>query len=227
MNKNTLIWEILDNPDVVAYEAYQHILSASRQAIAQNDYFQIVLAGGNTPKKTYQLLKNIDTNWSKWHIFYGDERCLPQNDDERNSTMVAETWLNHVAIPTNQIHIIPAELGAITAAKQYEKMLKSVLPFDLVLLGMGEDGHTASLFPKHYHSLEELVHPIFNAPKPPPERVSLSVATLCNTNNLLFLVTGENKRDAVQAWRQAKNNLPISKIQPQQGKVLIDQAAFS
>jgi 6-phosphogluconolactonase len=231
MDKNTkpIQWLLFDNAEAVAHEACQRILNYSKQLIDKKGYskIKIVLAGGRTPEQTYRLLKNADCDWARWHIFYGDERCLPEFDAERNSVMASRAWLAHVPIPSAQINAIPAHLGAETAARRYTNTVTEALPFDMVLLGMGEDGHTASLFPGHRHPQNELVHAVFNAPKPPPERVSLSVAALCNTRELLFLVTGAWKRDAVDQWRRGEI-LPIAQIQPAAGAtVLIDRAAFS
>jgi len=227
MNNNSLNWQLLENAEAVAHEACQRIVNLSEQMIDKKGYFSIVIAGGRTPEQTYRLLTKAGSNWAHWHIYYGDERCLPENDGGRNSVMAAPAWLNHVAIPATQIHPIPAQLGAIAAARSYTDVIKDALPFDMVLLGLGEDGHTASLFPKHHHPQDELVHAVFNAPKPPPERVSLSVSALGNTHELLFLVTGASKRAAVAAWRRGEN-LPIAQIPPVAGAtVLIDRAADS
>ena len=221
-----LTWQLLTNAEQVAAEAYQRILIAANQAIQTRGCFRIVLAGGNTPKQTYTLLSKANLNWSKWYIYYGDERCLPEADAERNSKMAAQAWLNAVAIPPSQVHPIPAQLGAIAAARHYAEIIQPILPFDLVLLGLGEDGHTASLFPNQVHSSHELVHPVFNAPKPPAERVSLSVSALSQTRELIFLITGRNKREAVAAWQRG-DNLPVARIRSL-GKVtvLIEQVAI-
>ncbi len=229
MNKTiqSLNWQLRDNADAVAYEACQKIVSCAQQAIDKKGFFSLVLAGGSTPKQTYRLLAETDSDWAHWHIYYGDERCLPENDAERNSVMAAQVWLDPVQMSSNQIHPIPAHLGTKTAAHHYTEIIKKALPFDMVLLGMGEDGHTASLFPGHTHSPDELVHAVYNAPKPPPDRVSLSVAALSNTDELLLIVTGASKREAVTAWRHG-NTLPIAQIQAKQNTtVLIDKAAYS
>lgn len=227
MNNSAIQWQSFEHAEAVAEETYQCILTVSKLAIAHKGFFSIVLAGGSTPKQTYALLRNAKAEWANWHIYYGDERCLPEEDPERNSVMASQVWLNHVPIPKVQIHSIPAQLGAIEAASRYSDVIKEALPFDMVLLGMGEDGHTASLFPGHSHPENELVHAVFNAPKPPPERVSLSITTLCNTHTLLFLVTGASKKSAVTAWQRGEN-LPIAQIQPITGAtVFIDKAAQS
>jgi 6-phosphogluconolactonase len=223
-NFNLIRWQLLDDADAVAHEACERILRLSKQVIDKNGFFKIVLAGGGTPEQTYRLLREADCDWGRWHIYYGDERCLPEVDAGRNSVMASRAWLDYV--PSAQVYAIPAHLGAVAGARGYADIVKEALPFDMVLLGMGEDGHTASLFPGHRHCEDELVHAVFNAPKPPPERVSLSVAALCNSGDLLFLVTGAGKREAVAQWRRG-DNVPIAQIQPAGGAtVLIDRAAF-
>ncbi len=104
-----------------------------------------------------------------------------------------------------------AEQGAKQAAMIYEEVIKVALPFDLVLLGMGEDGHTASLFPQHSYTGDDCVHAVFNAPKPPAERVSLSRRALSTTNVLMIIVTGAGKREAVLQWHKGEV-LPVAQI---------------
>ncbi len=218
-------WQLFDTPSDVAQYACRHILQVAQQTIAEKGEFHLVLAGGNTPQQTYLLLKESQADWQYWHIYYGDERCLPIADPERNHVMASTSWLNHVAIPILQVHAVPVHLGAQQAAFQYSQVIQAVLPFDMVLLGMGEDGHTASLFPNH-QCQETLVQAVFNAPKLPPERVTLSAKALSQTTHLLFLVTGENKQSAVSAWKRG-DNLPIAKVTTEKESiVLIDQAAM-
>ena len=140
--------------------------------------------------------------------------------------MVRRAWLDQVNIPASQHYPIPAELGAEPAAAAYSDLISSVLPFDLVLLGIGEDGHTASLFPGQEYSVDEQVHPVHDAPKPPSDRVSLSRNTLANTRGLLILVTGDSKCNAVGAWKNGES-IPVASIHPESGvDVLIDHAAL-
>ena len=220
-----LIWTEFTDASAVAAAACQQIITAAETAIARKQSFKLVLAGGSTPQQCYTLLRNISADWQHWHIYFGDERCLPVDDAERNSLMAQQAWLKHVPIPANQIHAMPTELGAEEGKKAYNKTIGDVLPFDMVLLGMGEDGHTASLFPGHIHPEDELVHAVYNAPKAPAERVSLSSNCLGNTQNLLFLITGEGKRPAVQQWH-AGEQLPIATVQGiAHAEVLIDKAA--
>jgi 6-phosphogluconolactonase len=220
-------WHTLETADQVALAAYQHILDAAKQAIAEHGNFKLVLAGGSTPEKVYRLLAQADTDWSKWFIYYGDERCLPTDHADRNSLMATSAFLGKVAIPEAQIFTIPAELGPELAAKNYQQVVASALPFDMVLLGMGEDGHTASLFPGHQHREEELAHAVYNSPKPPPERVSISAKALSTTQQLIFLITGANKQEAVKKWRSGQD-LPVASIVPKTPvDIYIDRDAYN
>lgn len=220
-------WHILETADQVAQAVYQQILDAAEQAIAKHGNFKIVLAGGSTPEKVYSLLAQADADWANWHIYYGDERCLSADHADRNSLMATQAFLEKVAIPEAQIFTIPAELGPEPAAKKYQQIVASALPFDMVLLGMGEDGHTASLFPGHQHREDELAHAVYNSPKPPPERVSISAKALSNTQQLIFLITGANKQEAVKNWRSGQD-LPVATIIPENPiDIYIDRDAYN
>lgn len=218
-------WLRYDTADAVATATVACILDCAAHAIKERGEFKLVLAGGTTPKQAYIQLRDADTDWSRWLVFFGDERCLPADDPERNSVMASEAWLKHVVIPQQNIFVIPAELGADTAAAEYAGTIAGHMPFDLVLLGMGEDGHTASLFPGHKHDKSGSVHAVHGAPKPPSDRVSLSAASLGNSRELLILVTGAGKRDAVASW-QSGESLPVAQVHPSLAKVLIDEAAW-
>lgn len=192
------------------------ILKEARHAISIKQAFHLVLAGGTTPRHVYELLRTRKADWHFWHIYFGDERCLPVNDAERNSQMAAQTWLNYINIPADQIHIIPAEQGSESAARSYAITVDKVTMFDMVLLGIGEDGHTASLFPGHdWGTSPEAPSTLAvnDAPKPPPQRVSLSAERLGQTRKLVFLVTGAGKKQAVYDWRNGKD-IPAAAISP-------------
>ena len=193
-------WQLFPDAAVLAEQATQDILNASAAAIASKGSFHIVLAGGTTPKHVYQQLADSSSAWENWHIYLGDERCLPATDHERNSVMAQECFLNKVSIPQSQIHFMQSELGSHEAANAYSELLNNVERFDMVLLGMGEDGHTASLFPGHVHNLEDTVHAVSNAPKAPSERVSLSSACLSNNDFLLIFITGQSKHERIIDW---------------------------
>jgi 6-phosphogluconolactonase len=210
----------------VAQAAAERILSAARESIERQGRFRLCLAGGTTPTAAYQRLAQADADWARWWIYLGDERCLPAGDAERNSLAADRAWLDLVPVPRQQCFAIPAELGAEAAALAYEPIIAAALPFDLVLLGMGEDGHTASLFPGRGLSTAQLVLPVHQAPKPPPDRVSLGIGALTRTQQLLILVTGAGKADAIRHWA-AGESLPIAEVAAaaEQTRVLIDRAA--
>src|SRR5690348_220031 len=221
-------WHQFPDDGALLADARARVLAASQAAIAQHGAFDIVLAGGNTPRKLYRALRNADADWSRWHVWFGDERCAPPDDPERNCKMARDEWLNHVAIPARNVHAIPAESGARESAALYARELRGVDAFDLVLLGLGEDGHTASLFPGHdwgVHADSPGAIAVFKAPKPPPERVSLSAQRLSNAHQVLYLVEGAGKREAVAAWKRG-DAIPAASIVPGPGvDVLLDAAA--
>ncbi|OQK16820.1 6-phosphogluconolactonase [Methyloprofundus sedimenti] len=208
-------WTSYDSIELLAEAVCQRVLDAAAKAIAAKGSFKLVLAGGTAPVKAYQLLAGRQADWSQWHIYYGDERCLPVDNSERNSLVAEQQWLDLVAIPRTQIHRIAAELGAEAGAEQYAKEVAAAGSFDLVLLGMGEDGHTASLFPGHVHNVNELTHAVHNSPKPPSDRVTLSAKALSNTAELIFIISG-NKQEALAAWKN-QQDLPVTHICPASG----------
>ena len=209
-------WHTFQSQDAINQAAVARILAAANEAINQHGSFLIVLAGGSTPKSVYQLLSKAQADWANWHVFHNDDRCLPVDHIDRNSKMARDVWLNHVAIPQNQIHDIPTELGNVEGAKAYAKTLNGVRAFDLVILGLGEDGHTASLFPNQTVDNSADVVPVFDAPKPPADRVTMSQNRLNNTHEVLFLVTGAGKQEAVDNWRKGVK-IPATLIAPANG----------
>lgn len=224
----TVRWHVFPDDASLVANALARVMAAGRDAIAQHGAFDIVLAGGNTPRKLYRALRNADADWSRWHVWFGDERCAPPDDPARNSKMARVEWLDHVAVPAGNVHAIPAESGAREAAAVYARELRGADTFDIVLLGLGEDGHTASLFPGQdwaLHADSPAAIAVFNAPKPPPERVSLSARRLSNAHKVLYLVEGAGKRDAVAAWQRG-DAIPAASVTPEAGvDVLLDAAA--
>ncbi len=220
------LWHEFESASEVADALLEQIIASANQAIVARGSFKIVLAGGSTPEKVYQQLVNAETDWSKWMVYYGDERCLPADDKDRNSVMAEQALLSKVAVLTENIFTMPTELGTVESAEKYRQAIADVDQFDLVLLGMGEDGHTASLFPGHENDQEETVHEIYHSPKPPPERITLSANTLANTRELIFIVTGASKQDPVRQWKQGVQ-LPVATITPECGvDIYIDRAAL-
>jgi 6-phosphogluconolactonase len=211
MNLKQIKWHSFESQVSLDQAAMERVVAIAESSIKTRGQFHLVLAGGSTPKNVYTLLKNIKTDWHKWHIYFGDERCLDSGHQDRNSTMVFEAWLNHIDIPVQNIHAIPAELGPVEGAYLYNQTLSQVGDFDLVLLGLGEDAHTASLFPGHSwdNNLDALA--VFDAPKPPSLRISMSPARLSRSTSVLFLVSGKEKQTAINQWK-AGDLIPASTV---------------
>jgi len=211
-------WKVFTTVAELRDAAIIAVLNSARTAIAARGRFDLVLAGGSTPRDIYQALRHAGADWSKWHVWYGDERCLPPQHEDRNSKMAEDAWLNHVCIHAAQVHPMPTELGSLEAAKRYSQSLSDLAEFDLVLLGLGEDAHTASLFPGQAWESQpaQPAIAVANAPKPPPDRVSLSASRLSLARQVLFIVTGAGKQDAVARWKQGEL-LPVRAICPVAG----------
>lgn len=212
--------------------ALRFITDAERSAIARRGAFHLVLAGGGTPRKVYAALAEQAHDWANWHLWFGDERCLPPDHAERNSRMAAEALFDRVPIPAAQVHVIAGELGNVAAAEDYCRQLAGQGAFDLVLLGLGEDGHTASLFPGQPAGLRAdspAALPVDDAPKPPAQRVSLSAQRLGHAHRVLFLITGAGKREALARWMNAnpgEEPIPAAQIRCPTGvDALLDPAA--
>jgi 6-phosphogluconolactonase len=205
---------IFTDSDALVRALADALCAEAAAAIAARGAFHLVLAGGSTPRALYAELAHRGAGNAAWHVWYGDERCLPADNPERNSAMAEAAWLAASAIPEEQRWPMPAEYGAAEAAAVYADWLERVADFDVVLLGMGEDGHTASLFPGHDWG-EQPESPdvlaVYDAPKPPSERVSLSAARLKRSARLWFVITGASKHAALVRWQQGER-LPVSAV---------------
>jgi 6-phosphogluconolactonase len=195
--------------------------------------FSVALAGGSTPRSLYHLLASQFRDqipWTKVHVFWGDERFVPPDDPQSNYRMARKALLDHVPCPAGNVHPMPThfsepELGA----KDYEKTLRAYFSkewprFDLVLLGMGEEGHTASLFPRS-SALEEKKRWVIavKAPAEPPLRLTLTLPVLTHAANIHFLVAGSNKAEAlhqVLTGSPDPKNYPAAGVRPVQGTVI-------
>lgn len=218
-------WHIYPTVEALEARAAEAVRRAAAQAIAQSGRFTIVLAGGRTPRGVYARLAGAGADWPRWHVYFGDERCVPADDARRNDRMAREAWLGRVPIPRAQVHAIPAERGPEAGAREYARVVAPVGEFDLVLLGLGEDGHTASLFPGGPAGEGDAIA-VRDAPKPPAERVSLGASRLARARQVLFLVAGGGKRAAVAAWRRG-DAIPASRITAPPGvDILLDEAAW-
>lgn len=222
-------WRVFADADTLVAALADALCAEAGAAIAARGVFHLVLAGGSTPLALYRALADRRAGDARWQVWYGDERCLPAGHPERNSVMTEAAWLAASSIPPENRRPIPAERGAAEAAARYAGWLKGVPDFDVVLLGMGEDGHTASLFPGHDwgegpDSPDVLA--VLDAPKPPLQRVSLSAARLNRSAKVWFVSTGGSKRHALRQW-EACEALPVAAVHGREETVAwLDAAAW-
>ncbi|MEJ7627896.1 MAG: 6-phosphogluconolactonase [Ferruginibacter sp.] len=222
---------IFNDEEEVSKAAAAFILEHSKKSIENKGRFTIALSGGKTPSLLYNLLAQLpyskELHWKTIFIFWGDERCVPHDSDQNNSHMAKKLLLDHVPIPRENIFPVQVQMQAGKAALQYEQMLKvffkQELPvFDLILLGMGEDGHTASLFPgTETTSTQSLVNAV-KKPADQTERITFTPQLINNAKQVLFLVTGKNKADILKEVleNKSKNKYPVQLIHPKNGKTL-------
>ncbi len=188
--------------------AARFVLARLNEAIAARKQSSIALAGGSTPKALYELLARdhkSDVDWSRVHVFFGDERCVPFTSPDSNYKMARESFILPLAIPVSHVHPMPAlQSDYARASQEYEKELRQVArgetSIDLALLGLGEDGHTASLFPGE-KALDERVHWVTHVEttaKPPPHRLTLTLPAFECATSVAFLVNGVAKSNAVR-----------------------------
>ena len=218
-------WLIFADIDKLSEQLACDILDIAEKSIQLNNIFRIVLAGGESIASLYKVLNNSKSDWSKWQIYIGDERCMPLKDINRNDHMINNIWLDHSKIPKKNIHFTHAELGPDKASAHYEDVLKSIGYFDIVLLSIGEDGHTASLFPSHFYDENKSVVVECNSPKYPKERVSMSYSRLNQSKNIFKVINGKSKQGALDLWSKGVI-LPINQINGHSEKVYICEDAF-
>jgi 6-phosphogluconolactonase len=227
--------EIYADADALARAAAEHFVVQAAQAIAARGRFVVALAGGSTPCATYALLASdgftAKVDWLRVHVLWGDERCVPPNHRDSNYRLAREALLNRVPIPNANVHRIRGELSPAQAAATYESELETILGadgrFDLILLGLGADGHTASLFPDTAALEERTRWAIENhVEKLNAWRVTLTLPIINAARQVTFLVSGAAKADAL-ARIQAGEPLPAGLVQPTEGRVmwLVDQQA--
>jgi 6-phosphogluconolactonase len=203
-------WFVYNEFDEASKAAADFIATRIKDSIQQKGVCHVALPGGNTPAKCLAYLSDKTLQWNKVHWYLGDERCYPKGHAERNDVMLENNLWSRIS-KTN-IHTIFAERGAEQAAADYREVISSIDYFDIVFLGMGEDGHTASLFPGNeaLHDTRSVI-PVYNAPKLPDERVSLSLTTLSKAQCRLVLVGGAGK-SAVIAQITSGEELPINRL---------------
>ncbi len=237
--------QVFKDADHLTKGLAEWITSLIEETLTRKERFSFVLSGGNTPKKLHELLaspryaERID--WQKIHIFWGDERAVPFEDSRNNARMAFDTLLNKVKIPREQIHIMDTGLSPEAAAMEYEEELNEyfgtdVLPartFDLILLGMGDEGHTLSLFPGEpiLHE-EKLWVSSYFLKSQNMFRITLTKNIVNRAEHIVFIISGKDKAHALHEVLKVESNpelYPARLIKPIQGELhfFIDEAAAS
>jgi 6-phosphogluconolactonase len=216
-------FRLFRDAEAVAQAAADFLFARITACVNKKQICHVALPGGSTPARCLQLLSGMVLPWPDIHWYLGDERCYPAGHAERNDSMIEQQLWSRIAAQEENRHRIAAELGAELAAEKYTTVIKRAGTLDIVVLGMGEDGHTASLFPDN-PALDDTraVVPVYHAPKPPPERVSLGLSTIRSAAQRMVLVTGSSKHEALVRVQQGEQ-LPIGRI----GKAywFVDQSA--
>jgi 6-phosphogluconolactonase len=225
------------DPEATAERASVEIARAIESAREQRGVAHLALSGGSTPARTYELLAGALADWDGVEIWFADERCVPPEDAESNYRLAAETLLRPAGIDPARVHRMEGELGPEEGARRYAEALASssaaaeqTLPvLDLIALGIGPDGHVASLFPgaPTLDAGEQAIClGVDNSPKPPPERITLSLAVLRAARRCLLLATGAGKADAIAAaLAEPSNHVPASLLVRERLTVIVDDAA--
>lgn len=234
-----MIKEFFGHEQELSNAAAKFITALAKKSISSTGRFVIALSGGNTPSILYNLLAHPpysgELDWKNIFVFWSDERCVPADNESNNSNLARKMLLNHVPIPAENIFPVQVQMIPPKAAIQYEQMMiaffKDPHPsFDLILLGMGEDGHTASLFPgtEEQWTSDHLVKEI-EVPGQQVRRITFTPALINNAKNVLFLVTGKNKARTLNdvLSKSKTKRYPVQHIKPVNGKTYwyIDEEA--
>ena len=227
-----------DKPEVA-----RHFSEYFVDLVKDKDVFHVALSGGSTPKVIFDILAEDygdKIDWSKIHFYWGDERCVPPADEQSNYKMTVDHLFSKIEVPKENIHRIMGEFEPDVEAARYAEMLESNLPlineipqFDLVLLGMGDDGHTASIFPHEIELWNSESHCVVAThPDSGQKRVSINGAVINAAKEVAFLVTGANKAekiDSIHNRKEGYKNYPAALVEPMSGKLiwLMDEAAAS
>jgi 6-phosphogluconolactonase len=234
---------VVENLDALSHEAARFVLLSAREAVICTGRCTIVLAGGATPARLYELLASDEYRgampWDEIEWFWGDERCVRPDDPRSNYRLAHDAMLSRVGVPPAQLHRMAGEVRPPSrAALSYEATIRDRVPdqiFDLVLLGVGADGHTASLFPGHpaLEERERLVVPVDTGPgREVRKRLSMTLPLFNRARSVLVLAAGEAKRDVVRAVRAdaaaAAGRYPAARLRPAGHLTwIVDEAAAS
>lgn len=225
------------NAELLAATTAARLITSLVDAQAAHGEASVVLTGGSVGIKTLRAVAKSPArnavDWSRLHVWWGDERFLPSGDPERNETQAREALLDDVPLDPKRVHPMPADEGDVAddpdaAAERYAAEVIGAR-FDVLLLGLGPDGHVASLFPGQPTLDDDRpAVPVVNAPKPPPTRISLSLPTIRSANDVWFVVAGDDKAPAVKLAMDGDQSVPAAHVHGQRQTLwLIDRAAAS
>jgi 6-phosphogluconolactonase len=200
---------------------------------AKQDFYSIALSGGSTPRNVFKhLAVTSDTkiDWNRIHFFWGDERCVPPGSDESNFRMANETLLKHIPVPARNIHRIEGDKDPVAEAQRYDELVRNMLPhkdgipqFDLFMLGLGEDGHIASIFPDNTRLMNSVkLYAKSQHPESGQLRITATGKLIRNSRQVVFLVTGKQKAEIISrilGKKEGAEKLPASRIYPVKGKL--------
>jgi 6-phosphogluconolactonase len=225
---------VLPDAEAAARRAADLMANRINDARMRNQSVHIALAGGSTPQRAYELLGQMQGVWEHVHLWLGDERCVPPDHEEANQRMIRESLLDHLRTHVAgqpRLHAVRGELTPEDAAWLYATEMARAMGeepvFDLVLLGLGPDGHTGSLFPGHDEAdaAHAPVIPVRGAPKPPPERISLTLPVMRGARHTVLLATGEGKREALAKVRSGDATIPAARLGDALDEIVCDRAA--
>ena len=233
---NQVLVEEFADASEVAESAARALLSKLSTLLEVKSEAHVALTGGTVGILTLAKLAHMDSNavdWSRVHIWWGDERFVSPDSPDRNARQAREAWLNQSAVPEQNIHEYPstADGDLVSAAAKFDELLEafwgqSLAEFDVVLLGVGPDGHVASLFPGHPQLIPHQFTVIeSNSPKPPASRLSFSYEMLNNATEVWFTVAGADKADAYAAAMSNLSSLPVARIHAKLNRWFVDAAA--
>jgi 6-phosphogluconolactonase len=223
---------VVPDAEAAAWRAADPMANHINDARVRSADVHIAVAGGSTPQRAYELLAGMQGTWAHVHLWLGDERCVPADHEDANQRMVDESLLAKLRSHEGPyLHPVRGELGPEDAAWLYGTEVVRAIGeqpvFDLVLLGMGPDGHTASLFPDHpaARAAHAPVIGVRDSPKPPPERITLTLPVLKRARFTLLLATGAEKREALAGVRAGDDRLPAARMGDGLDEIVCDEAA--
>jgi 6-phosphogluconolactonase len=238
-----LVIEVMEDPASLAMEAAHHVTERALSCAKTRGSFTVALSGGNTPHAMFQRLAMPASvsvfPWDRTQVFFSDERFVPPSSPDSNYAMARDALLSHVAVDESSVHAVPTtDVHPEESAAQYERAIRRAIPidptgkpsFDLILLGLGPDGHTASLFPgSHALNIEDRLVAANWVRHLDAWRITFTFPLINAAHNVMFLVQGEDKAERVRQVFEGDPSFPASRVQPHSGRVswLLDRAAAS